>query len=221
MPASSAVSLSGPDDRTAQWVRSDRDRLIHPHLPSTRTDRTVMVEGRGCYVRDSASRRHLDAAAVLGMMQVGHGRSEMAAAAQMGTLECFHLWESMSRDKAIELAVRLTDLAPDGPHTRIRTPLTIVRRAPRAGRQRAAHSPTSSRTAHARRGCMAPGRRRVRGRQWPDTAALDNRFRPSSANVVVRRLSGRPSPHADPAVTPLPDPFAPKVSMQPAASPQA
>ncbi|MFI7317094.1 aspartate aminotransferase family protein [Streptomyces venezuelae] len=115
MPASSVSSVSGPD-RTAQWVRSDRDRLIHPNLPSTRTDRTVMVEGHGCYVKDSSGRRYLDAAAVLGMMQVGHGRREIveAAAAQMGTLECFHLWESMSNDKAIELAVRLTDLAPEG-----------------------------------------------------------------------------------------------------------
>ncbi|MEV0500769.1 aspartate aminotransferase family protein [Streptomyces spectabilis] len=115
MPTSSAVPTPGPD-RTAQWVRSDRDRLIHPNLPSSRTDRTVMVEAHGCYVRDSEGNRYLDAAAALGMVQVGHGRGEIveAAAAQMGSLECFHLWETMSNDKAIELAARLTDLAPSG-----------------------------------------------------------------------------------------------------------
>ncbi|MFI5689738.1 aspartate aminotransferase family protein [Streptomyces sp. NPDC051636] len=103
-------------DRTAAWVQADRDRLIHPNLPAGRTDRLVMVEGRGCYVRDSTGRSYLDAAAVLGMMQVGHARPEIVAAAtaQMNALECFHLWENMSNDKAIELAVRLTDLAPVG-----------------------------------------------------------------------------------------------------------
>ncbi|MGA4843571.1 aspartate aminotransferase family protein [Streptomyces sp. G45] len=115
MSTSSAARIPG-SDRTARWVRADRDRLIHPNLPSGVTERTVMVEGQGCYVRDSLGRRYLDAAAVLGMMQVGHGRDEIvkAAAAQMGALECFHLWESMSNAKAIELAVRLGDLAPTG-----------------------------------------------------------------------------------------------------------
>ncbi|MEU2851437.1 aminotransferase family protein [Streptomyces syringium] len=110
-----ASSIPGAD-RTDRWVRADRDRLLHPNLPRSRTDRIVMVEGRGCHVRDSSGREYLDAAAVLGMMQVGHGRPEIAeaAAAQMGALECFHLWESMSNDQAIELAVRLTDLAPPG-----------------------------------------------------------------------------------------------------------
>ncbi|MGV9315088.1 aminotransferase family protein [Streptomyces sp. NPDC003691] len=110
-----AAPPPGPD-RTDRWVRADRDRLVHPNLPAAVAERTVMVEGRGCYVRDSTGRRYLDAAAVLGMVQVGHGRSEIvaAAAAQMGTLECFHLWESMTNDKAVELAVRLTDLAPAG-----------------------------------------------------------------------------------------------------------
>ncbi|MFD3651827.1 aspartate aminotransferase family protein [Streptomyces sp. NPDC058620] len=102
--------------RTAHWIQADRDRLIHPNLPAGRRDRIVMVEGNGCRVRDSTGRSYLDAAAVLGMMQVGHGRSELAeiAAAQMNALECFHTWELMSNDKAIELAVRLAELAPAG-----------------------------------------------------------------------------------------------------------
>ncbi|MEU1313394.1 aspartate aminotransferase family protein [Streptomyces cinnamoneus] len=115
MPLSPKVPTPGPD-RTAQWVLTDRDRLLHPNLPGTRTDRTVMVAGRGCSVRDSEGREYLDAAAVLGVVQVGHARTEIAeaAAAQMSTLEYFHLWESMSNDKAIELAARLAGLAPPG-----------------------------------------------------------------------------------------------------------
>ncbi|MFJ2771004.1 hypothetical protein [Streptomyces sp. NPDC087300] len=79
MPTFPAAPIPG-SNRTAPWVRADRDRFIHPNLPSSR------------------------------------GRDELvaAASAQLGTLECFHLWESMSNDKAIELAVRLTDLAPAG-----------------------------------------------------------------------------------------------------------
>ncbi|MFJ5829532.1 aspartate aminotransferase family protein [Streptomyces sp. NPDC093089] len=115
MPTPSGAPVPG-SDRTADWVRADRDRLIHPNLPADRTDRLIMVEGRGCHVRDSTGRSYLDAAAVLGMMQVGHARPEIveATAAQMNALECFHLWETMSNDKAVELAVRLTDLAPAG-----------------------------------------------------------------------------------------------------------
>ncbi|MER5968454.1 aspartate aminotransferase family protein [Streptomyces sp. NPDC002055] len=115
MTISRKASTPGPE-RTAQWIRADRDRLLHPNLAGSRTDRTVMVEGRGCHVRDSTGREYLDAAAVLGMVQVGHARAEIveAAAAQMASLECFHIWESMSNDKAIELAVRLTELAPPG-----------------------------------------------------------------------------------------------------------
>ncbi|GAA0478679.1 aspartate aminotransferase family protein [Streptomyces sp. NPDC046215] len=115
MPVFPAGAIPGPE-QTDRWIRADRARLIHPNLPDSRTDRTVMVEGRGCHVRDSSGKRYLDAAAVLGMVQVGHGRDEIvaAAAAQMARLECFHLWENMSNDQAIELAVRLTDLAPPG-----------------------------------------------------------------------------------------------------------
>ncbi|MFG2115621.1 aspartate aminotransferase family protein [Streptomyces sp. NPDC048718] len=115
MPTSQHVPGADPD-RTTGWVLADRERLIHPNLPADRADRIVMVEGRGCRVKDSTGRSYLDASAVLGMMQVGHGRPELAAAAhaQMSTLECFHLWENMTNDKAVELAVRITDLAPAG-----------------------------------------------------------------------------------------------------------
>ncbi|SHI48352.1 aminotransferase family protein [Streptomyces sp. 3214.6] len=101
---------------TAELVRQDRERILHPLLPEGRDDRTVLVGGDGCRVRDADGREYLDASAVLGLMQVGHGRREIAeaAAAQMSALDCFHTWGTITNDKAIELAVRLTDLAPAG-----------------------------------------------------------------------------------------------------------
>jgi PLP-dependent transaminase len=101
---------------THELIRRDRERIIHPVLPAGRDDRTVLVSGSGCRVRDADGREYLDASAVLGLMQIGHGRQEIAAAAaaQMTTLECFHTWGTITNDKAIELAVRLTDLAPAG-----------------------------------------------------------------------------------------------------------
>ncbi|GLZ35241.1 aspartate aminotransferase family protein [Lentzea sp. NBRC 105346] len=97
-------------------VERDRATLMHPLLPEDRTDRTVLVSGNGVRVRDADGRSYLDASAVLGLMQVGHGRTELAeaAAAQMRSLACFHTWGTITNDKAVELATRLVSLAPDG-----------------------------------------------------------------------------------------------------------
>ncbi|WP_329459886.1 aminotransferase family protein [Streptomyces sp. NBC_01497] len=97
-------------------VAADRATLIHPTLPAHRTDRTVLVSGSGSRVRDAAGREYLDASAVLGVCQVGHGRAELARAAadQMTRLEYFHTWGTLTNDRAIELATRLTKLSPEG-----------------------------------------------------------------------------------------------------------
>lgn len=114
MTASTGISRN---KRTAgELARLDRERILHPLLPAGREDRTVLVGGEGCHVHDADGRSYLDASAVLGLMQVGHGRPELAAAAaeQMGRLEFFHTWGTITNDRAIELATRLTDLAPEG-----------------------------------------------------------------------------------------------------------
>ncbi|MFH9424551.1 aspartate aminotransferase family protein [Streptomyces sp. NPDC017529] len=94
---------------------ADRAALIHPTLPAHRTDRTVLVSGSGSRVRDDRGREYLDASAVLGVTQVGHGRRELAQAAaeQMTRLDYFHTWGPISNDRAVELAARLAGLAPD------------------------------------------------------------------------------------------------------------
>src|SRR5205823_10907429 len=65
------------------------------------------------YVWDAAGRRYLDGLSGLFVVQVGHGRTELAEAAskQAAELAYFPLW-SYAHPKAIELAERLAALAP-------------------------------------------------------------------------------------------------------------
>ena len=93
----------------------DRRVLIHPYLPGAVEERVVMTEGSGCRLRDAAGREYLDATGGLWLAQVGHGRSEIAevAARQMQRLEYFTSFWEFSNDRAIELAQRLVELAPE------------------------------------------------------------------------------------------------------------
>jgi adenosylmethionine-8-amino-7-oxononanoate aminotransferase len=76
-------------------------------------DVPVIVRGSGPYVYDSNGKRYLDGLSGLFVVQVGHGRTELAEAAakQAAELAYFPLW-SYAHPKAIELADRLADLAP-------------------------------------------------------------------------------------------------------------
>jgi adenosylmethionine-8-amino-7-oxononanoate aminotransferase len=73
----------------------------------------VIVKGDGAYVWDSNGRRYLDGLAGLFVVQVGHGRTELAEAAaqQAKDLAFFPLW-SYAHPKAIELAERLVQFTP-------------------------------------------------------------------------------------------------------------
>jgi len=73
----------------------------------------VIVRGDGAYVWDERGRRYLDGLAGLFVVQVGHGRTELAEAAakQAAELAFFPLW-SYAHPKAVELAERLATLAP-------------------------------------------------------------------------------------------------------------
>ncbi len=102
-------------ERTAQELaKADRQRIIHPYLPSSTEQRVVMVEGDGCRLRDADGREYLDATGGLWLAQVGHGRREIAEAAadQMQRLEYFTSFWEFSNDRAIELAERLTSISP-------------------------------------------------------------------------------------------------------------
>jgi adenosylmethionine-8-amino-7-oxononanoate aminotransferase len=73
----------------------------------------IIVRGEGPYIYDSTGKRYLDGLAGLFVVQVGHGRTELAEAAakQASELAYFPIW-SYAHPRAIELAERLSALAP-------------------------------------------------------------------------------------------------------------
>ena len=73
----------------------------------------VIVRGEGAYIWDDKGRRYLDGLAGLFVVQVGHGRRELAEAAakQAETLAFFPLW-SYAHPQAIMLAERIAEAAP-------------------------------------------------------------------------------------------------------------
>ncbi len=75
----------------------------------------VYVRGEGCHLWDDAGRRYLDGLAGLFVVQIGHGRSDIAAAAskQMEQLAYTPVWGA-AHPPAIEASKLVTSLAPDG-----------------------------------------------------------------------------------------------------------
>jgi adenosylmethionine-8-amino-7-oxononanoate aminotransferase len=73
----------------------------------------VIVKGEGARIWDSTGRQYLDGLSGLFVVQVGHGRTELAEAAakQASELAFFPLW-SYAHPRAIELADRLAGYAP-------------------------------------------------------------------------------------------------------------
>ncbi|MER6580659.1 aspartate aminotransferase family protein [Nonomuraea sp. NPDC001023] len=73
----------------------------------------TIVRGEGSYIYDIHGKRYLDGLAGLFVVQVGHGRAELAEAAakQAQELAFFPLW-SYAHPKAAELATRLAEQAP-------------------------------------------------------------------------------------------------------------
>ena len=103
------------DDRMAAsaerhlWMHFTRHSIYETgqgHVP-------IMVRGEGAYVWDDQGRRYLDGLAGLFVVQAGHGRKELAAAAakQAEELAFFPIW-SYAHPRAIELAERLAHYAP-------------------------------------------------------------------------------------------------------------
>ena len=73
----------------------------------------IITRGEGVHIWDSYGKRYFDGLSGLFVVQVGHGRKEIAEAAakQAETLEFFPLW-SYATPPAIELAERLANYAP-------------------------------------------------------------------------------------------------------------
>jgi adenosylmethionine-8-amino-7-oxononanoate aminotransferase len=107
------VSEAG-DDQLAErarehlWMHFTRHSTYEEggHVP-------VITRGDGAYIWDDQGNKYLDGLAGLFVVQVGHGRTELAEvmAKQANELAFFPLW-SYAHPAAIDLADRLAELAP-------------------------------------------------------------------------------------------------------------
>ncbi|MGE0170433.1 aspartate aminotransferase family protein [Nocardioides sp.] len=102
---------------SAEWLQEARRRHLWPHVTplAAFADREMRIieRGEGAYVYDVSGRRYFDALSGLFTTQVGHGRSELAAAAarQAEKIAFQPVWGAAHRP-AVELAERVSSLAP-------------------------------------------------------------------------------------------------------------
>ena len=96
--------------------RPDFDRLL-PHFTNARTWRRgnvpIFARGEGCYLWDDRGNRYFDALAGLFVVQIGHGRADIAKAMsdQAEQLAYIPSW-SATNPATIEAATLITELAP-------------------------------------------------------------------------------------------------------------
>lgn len=100
----------------AALLELDRAHVIHPHRPKDASQPVMIVRGEGSRIWDCHGNEYLDATAGLALTHVGHGRVELAEAAleQMRALEYYPAFWEYTNPRAIELATRILELAPDG-----------------------------------------------------------------------------------------------------------
>ena len=105
-------SMSEYDD----LQRAGKDHLwmhFSRHGSYAENDIPIVTRGDGMYIYDVNGKRYLDALAGLFVVQVGHGREELAEAAakQARELAFFPIW-TFAHPTAIELAERIASYAP-------------------------------------------------------------------------------------------------------------
>lgn len=95
------------------WAKADRHLWLHFAQHGPGISRPIITRGEGVRIFDDQGRSYLDGLSGLFVVQVGHGRDELAQAAanQARTLAYFPLW-SYATPTAIELAERLAQYAP-------------------------------------------------------------------------------------------------------------
>jgi adenosylmethionine-8-amino-7-oxononanoate aminotransferase len=115
MTTPQGVSAPGDPEFDAQQRAARKHLWMHFTRLSSYADAEVpiIVRGEGPYIWDSKGKRYLDGLAGLFVVQVGHGRQELADAAskQAGELAFFPLW-SYAHPQAVALAERLADATP-------------------------------------------------------------------------------------------------------------
>jgi putrescine aminotransferase len=95
-------------------LATDQAHLLHPlHHPSAHAGTRLWVKGEGSWITDSTGRRYLDGLSGLWNVNVGHGRRELADAAQhqMATLAFHSAYAGGTNGPAIALAERLSAIA--------------------------------------------------------------------------------------------------------------
>ncbi len=96
------------------WMHFTRQSTFEPvQAGGLGADVPIIVRGKGHLIYDDQGREYIDGLAGLFVVQVGHGRDELAEAAarQARELAFFPLW-SYAHPRAIELADRLVAYAP-------------------------------------------------------------------------------------------------------------
>ncbi len=111
------MSLHPSNDESFDYQAAGRDHLwLHFTRHSTYEqggEMPLIVKGEGHKIWDSHGREYIDGLAGLFVVQVGHGREELAEAAakQAKELAFFPLW-SFAHPRAVELADRIAAMAP-------------------------------------------------------------------------------------------------------------
>lgn len=97
-----------------ELVKEDQAHLIHPlYHPTEHTEPQIWVKGEGAIMRDIHGREFIDGLGGLWNVNVGHGRVELANAAQeqMSTLAYCSSYTGSSNIPAIELAKKMSEIA--------------------------------------------------------------------------------------------------------------
>jgi len=102
---------------TAELVAKDKAHMLHPvsNLKQVREEGAlIMTRGEGVYLWDTDGKRYIDGFAGLWNVNVGHGRSELAAAAaeQINEVAFVPTFFGLATPPAIELSAKLAELFP-------------------------------------------------------------------------------------------------------------
>jgi putrescine aminotransferase len=93
---------------------ADQRYLVHPlHHPSDHAQARIFTEGHGAMLRTDDGREWIDGLSCLWNVNIGHGRKELAdaAQAQMAKLAYASAYAGFSNEPAIRLAERIVSLA--------------------------------------------------------------------------------------------------------------
>jgi len=98
-------------------LAADQRHLIHPlHHPNDHAQARIFTEGRGAMLRTNDGREFIDGLSCLWNVNIGHGRKELADAAQkqMAQLAYASAYAGFSNEPAIRLAEKIVEHAYPG-----------------------------------------------------------------------------------------------------------